>query len=262
MERRSRISHWMRFCWGLFCYPLYWVPLVLLAFLLSLLAYPLSPFINRSDLFHWYTHKAFRFGIFQYLPCIRGQRILSFESRELLQHEGGAIIIGNHRSWIDGALIIAEVQGTTPILKVSYTTHWFYRFWIQWFQSIPVDPSSQAKLHKLRTTARDYLKAGKKLLIFPEGSRSRTNEMLPFKRLAFQLAVDYQVPIIPVLQSSDTPFMAKEGMPTFFPNREVYLKVKVLQPTLPHKGETVNAFTDRMESLMKDELRKLDKSHR
>jgi 1-acyl-sn-glycerol-3-phosphate acyltransferase len=45
---------------------------------------------------------------------------------------------------------------------------------------------------------RKRLALGVSVIIFPEGTRSRTDEMLPFKDGAFRLAVDLKVPVQPV----------------------------------------------------------------
>ena len=42
------------------------------------------------------------------------------------------------------------------------------------------------------------LRAGNSFLIFPEGTRSRTDEMLPFKRGGSIMAIKAQAPIVPV----------------------------------------------------------------
>jgi 1-acyl-sn-glycerol-3-phosphate acyltransferase len=39
---------------------------------------------------------------------------------------------------------------------------------------------------------------GLSLMIFPEGTRSESHEMLPFKKGAFRIAVDNDMPVVPV----------------------------------------------------------------
>src|SRR3712207_7561649 len=59
-----------------------------------------------------------------------------------------------------------------------------------------------------------------------EGTRSRTDELLPFKDGAFHLAIEAQVPIIPVAIAGTRTCMAKGS----FAFRRAHAKARVLAP--------------------------------
>ena len=60
------------------------------------------------------------------------------------------------------------------------------------------------------------LRQGNSFLTFPEGTRSRTGELLPFKRGPFLMALKAQVPVVPVAISGGTASMRK-GSPIVRP---------------------------------------------
>ncbi|HPN20141.1 MAG TPA: lysophospholipid acyltransferase family protein, partial [Chitinophagales bacterium] len=65
---------------------------------------------------------------------------------------------------------------------------------------LPVDRSSREARNASKVRMLNELKQGISVLIFPEGTRNRTKEpLLPFFDGAFELAIDAQVPILPVV---------------------------------------------------------------
>jgi 1-acyl-sn-glycerol-3-phosphate acyltransferase len=56
---------------------------------------------------------------------------------------------------------------------------------------------------------RDRLAKRVSVMIFPEGTRSRTQDMLPFKDGAFRLAIEAQAPVLPIAVAGTRNAMAK-----------------------------------------------------
>lgn len=61
-----------------------------------------------------------------------------------------------------------------------------------------VDSSSHKAASKTIQEAKQKLKKGNSIIIFPEGSRTYTGQMIRFKKGAFKIATDLNLPIIPI----------------------------------------------------------------
>jgi 1-acyl-sn-glycerol-3-phosphate acyltransferase len=60
--------------------------------------------------------------------------------------------------------------------------------------------------------AADVIRSGVSAVVFPEGTRSRTGELLPFKNAPFGLAIAAQVPVVPVYVRNTFEIMPKGGV--------------------------------------------------
>jgi len=63
---------------------------------------------------------------------------------------------------------------------------------------IPIDRRDREQSTRALAEAARALHEGNSFMMFPEGTRSRTGELLPFKKGAFVLAIDAQAPLVPV----------------------------------------------------------------
>ena len=63
---------------------------------------------------------------------------------------------------------------------------------------IPVNRSDRREAIKSMNDAAARISAGTSVVVFPEGTRSQDGQLLPFKKGGFMLALQSQVPIVPV----------------------------------------------------------------
>ena len=116
--------------------------------------------------------------------------------------KGPCVVVVNHQSSLDIFCVQSFVQPHTiaiakKSLKLVPILGWFFIL----ARNIFVDRFNHDKaLKALDEAAAQLKKRDAQVVIFPEGTRSRTaGEMLPFKKGAFNIAVAAQVPIIPVV---------------------------------------------------------------
>ena len=107
---------------------------------------------------------------------------------------------------------------------------------------VPVERGDRARSMESITRGAESLGAGNSFLIFPEGTRSRTGELLPFKKGGFIMAIQAQVPVIPVAVSGGRAAMRK-GSPIV---RPVRVSVRIGRP-IPTRGLTIDDRDDLIE---------------
>jgi 1-acyl-sn-glycerol-3-phosphate acyltransferase len=95
------------------------------------------------------------------------------------------------------------------------------------------------------------LKSGNSFLIFPEGTRSRTGALLPFKKGGFIMAIEAQVPIVPVAVRGGRDAMRKGS--AFV--RPVNVSVRV-GPPIPTEGLTL-ADRDELIARVRTEIERM-----
>ena len=124
-----------------------------------------------------------------FLPEVKG--------KENIPREKGAILAGNHKTNLDCFMVILSTRRCVHFLAKAEL---FKLSFFNWFFSnsglIPVYRNGKDK--KALETAKDRLKKGELVGIFPEGRLNRSsNLLLPFKIGAVKMAKDTGCPIIP-----------------------------------------------------------------
>ncbi|MBK1721834.1 acyl-[ACP]--phospholipid O-acyltransferase [Thiocystis violacea] len=110
---------------------------------------------------------------------------LSVIGLENMPAQGGVLMLGNHVSWIDWAMVqMASPRPVRFVMERWIYERWYLRWFLDFFGVVPI--SRGRSREAIHTVAR-LLEAGEVVCIFPEGTLSKTGQLSEFKR-GFELS--------------------------------------------------------------------------
>jgi len=127
---------------------------------------------------------------------------LRIEGREHVQEDRAAVYAVNHASNLEPPIIFEALHPIFPRLRVLYKAELrklpiLVRAWdLAGF--VPLERGNRDQSLPAIDRAAEALGEGNSFLIFPEGTRSRTGELQPFKKGGFIMAIKAQAPVVPV----------------------------------------------------------------
>ncbi len=141
--------------------------------------------------------------------------------------EGGPfVVVANHQSMLD----ILFLSRLPREMKWVAKEELFRIPWMGWMfrmaGDIPIRRGDAESGGEALALAKAYLARGMNVMLFAEGTRSRTGALLPFKKGAFRLAVEARVPVLPIAVHGTAEGMPKGG-PWVRPCRAV---ARILEP--------------------------------
>jgi 1-acyl-sn-glycerol-3-phosphate acyltransferase len=169
------------------------------------------------------------------------------QGAEYLQHSRAAVYAVNHASNVEPPLIFDALRSLFPRLRILYKAELrklpilVRAFDLAGF--VPLERSNRDQSLPAIEGAARALRDGNSFLIFPEGTRSRTGELLPFKKGGFIMALKAQAPVVPVAISGARNAMRK-GSPLIYPVRVTIrfgARIETTEMTLNYRDRLATA---------------------
>ena len=167
------------------------------------------------------THLACRVGIslFVFLRVIR----VEVQGRERLN--SGRLMIANHPTLIDAILLLSLLPTADCVVKAGHTDNFWLRYTVAAAGYIP-----NVRGPLLVEECVKRLRAGRRLLIFPEGTRSPRGRLGPFARGAAHIAMGAELDPIPVTLRCDPATLSRDVAWWRVPERLPTFTVRVGEP--------------------------------
>lgn len=121
------------------------------------------------------------------------------EGREHINHKQSYVFVANHQGPMDIFLIYGYLgRNFKWMMKKALRRIPLVGYACYKARHIFVDKSGPKAIKETIGNARQTLQGGTSLVVFPEGSRTFTGHMGVFRKGAFQLADELQLPVVPV----------------------------------------------------------------
>jgi 1-acyl-sn-glycerol-3-phosphate acyltransferase len=154
----------------------------------------ITPFDRRRRFAHWYAYTWAN-----HFHAISPYWKIRLRGAEKVDPKRAYILAANHESSAD-ILLIYKLK--KQYRWVSKKTNFYKPFlgWMMWMAGyVGVERGLRQSREKMLDDCREQLAMGNSIMIFPEGTRSDRDDLMPFKRGAFFIACQNKVPVIPVV---------------------------------------------------------------
>ncbi|MGR2739535.1 lysophospholipid acyltransferase family protein [Billgrantia sp. Q4P2] len=220
----------------------------------------LSLCVRDNERRHYLARRLIQRCFRGFINLMQGLGVLDyqFDHQERLQRPG-LLVLANHPSLIDVIFLLAHMPQANCIVKGRLASNPFTRGPIRAAGYI-TNNGPEGVLE----AARESLRKGHSLVLFPEGTRTKPQRPIKFRRGGANIALRTETAITPVLIRCNPTTLTK-GEPWYhIPASKVHMELRVLddlpinhdnqQPT----GQLARQLTDRLSDLFNRELERFD----
>ncbi len=148
-----------------------------------------------------------RGNYFQYLCSVLWAKLIlltagvkvNIKGTENITPGSAYVLMSNHQSHFDVISLISKMPVRIYFLAKKELLRIPVFGWAMFLIGhVPIDRTDREEAFRSIDRAVEKVKGGTNVMVFPEGTRSSTGELLPFKKGGFVLAIKGGIPILPV----------------------------------------------------------------
>lgn len=208
----------------LFIFRIYIALMIALYMFAHILMLPFVMLVYRKDLKIWIDKKIQAFARF----CMKLLRVdLTIEDQAMLAKVDWTrtvFVMSNHNSFTDIPVAFLALQRTVGfIAKKELALIPFLSFWMRQIGCVFIDRLKSGGADLIRKAVAEG--NGKRLFIFPEGTRGHSDSMVAFKTGGFRLAVETEAIILPLAMTGTAALWERRKN-----SKRCKARVKVLEP--------------------------------
>jgi 1-acyl-sn-glycerol-3-phosphate acyltransferase len=164
----------------------------------------------------------------------------------------GQVFASNHVSWFDVFALAATLPRYSFVAKAELLRIPIFGRGARAVGTVPIERDNRKSAFASYEVAATMIRAGRAVIVFPEGTRGRSYTLRSFKKGPFVLAIAAGVPVVPVIVHGTLPIMPKGAWRI----RPGVVDVHILEP-VPTAGLTYedrDALSDSVRERMSELL--------
>jgi 1-acyl-sn-glycerol-3-phosphate acyltransferase len=168
-----------------------------------------------------------------------------------IRPDGTYVIVSNHQSLADIPLIAHLRHDAKWLAKAELLEVPIFGWFMRISGDIPVERGDRRKAAQSLLRCAQFLRKGCSVVFFPEGTRSRDGQVLPFNDGPFQLAIREKTPVLPLVVEGTGDALPRNTW-RFGASQEIHLHV--LEPVAAEGWDDCGALRDHVRQRIIDEL--------
>ena len=233
--------------WQRFCSVVFWTFLVSS----SIALFPVAVFIwaatvlfdRRLVLLHRFT--CFWASLYTW---VNPQWPMTIDGREKIRDDATYVMVANHLSLLDILVLFRIYKHFKWVSKIENFKIPCIGWNMRLNRYIPLRRGDRDSVRVMMDLCEKTLHSGSSIMMFPEGTRSKTGVLQPFKTGAFELALRTGLPLLPIVLAGTSDALPKRG---FVLRGRHPITITVLDPIPPERfrGLDAKALTDEVRQI-------------